>query len=99
MLEESGGPAVSGYELEAGAAEVFGDFADLEALQDGLRQLGLPVHSWEHRWIPQTSCRLDDPEQLRACLRMLDALEELDDVRSVTVNLEADADLLEAIAA
>ncbi|MCT0225773.1 YebC/PmpR family DNA-binding transcriptional regulator [Synechococcus sp. CS-1328] len=98
-LEESGGPAVSGYEIEADAAEVFGDFADLEALQDGLRQLGLPVQSWEHRWIPQTSCRLDDPEQLRACLRMLDALEELDDVRSVTVNLEADADLLEAIAA
>ncbi|CAK6691533.1 YebC/PmpR family DNA-binding transcriptional regulator [Synechococcus sp. CBW1107] len=99
MLEESGGPAVSGYEIEAGAAEVFGDFADLEALQDGLGQLGLPVLSWEHRWIPQTSCHLDDPEQLRACLRMLDALEELDDVRSVTANLEADADLLEAIAA
>ena len=43
------------------------------------------------------SCRLDDPETLRACLRLLDGLEELEDVRSVTANLEAEATLLEAV--
>jgi YebC/PmpR family DNA-binding regulatory protein len=95
-LEEKGGPPVSGYELQEGSAEVYGAYADLEALQEGLRRSGLPVRSWEHRWIPQTSCRLDDAEQLRSCLRMLDALEDLDDVRSVTANLEADEDLLTA---
>ncbi|MEB3350397.1 MAG: YebC/PmpR family DNA-binding transcriptional regulator [Cyanobacteriota bacterium] len=94
-LEEQGGPAVLGYELESGGAEVSAAFTDLEALQDGLRGLGLPVREWEHRWIPQTHCELNDPEQLRACLRMLDALETLDDVRSVTSNLEADEALLE----
>ncbi|MFO0003776.1 MAG: hypothetical protein ACK559_21865 [bacterium] len=30
------------------------------------------------------------------CLKLLDALEELDDVRSVTANLDADEALLEA---
>jgi YebC/PmpR family DNA-binding regulatory protein len=106
-LGEAGGPAVLGYELlaedgEAGAgvsagasAEVFAAFADLEALQDGLRLQGLAVTSWEHRWIPQTLCPLSDPEALRRCLRMLDALDDLDDVRSVTSNLEADEGLIE----
>jgi transcriptional/translational regulatory protein YebC/TACO1 len=42
-------------------------------------------------------CRLDSEDTLRPCLRMLDALEELDDVRSVTSNLEADEDLLIAV--
>jgi YebC/PmpR family DNA-binding regulatory protein len=94
-LEEAGGPAVLGYELEGETAEVFAAFADLEALQDGLRRQGLTVTSWEHRWIPQTACPLSDPEALRRCLRMLDALDDLDDVRSVTSNLEADEALIE----
>ena len=98
-LEEQGGPQVLSYTLDPQGAEVVGAFADLEALQDGLRALGLPVSEWEHRWIASTPCRLEDPELLRACLRMLDALEELDDVRSVTSNLEADEALLEAVMA
>jgi YebC/PmpR family DNA-binding regulatory protein len=95
-LEERGGPAVLGYALEAGGVEVFGAFADLEALQDGLRDLGLPVAGWEHRWIASVPCRIEDGSVLAACLRMLDVLEDLDDVRSVTSNLEADDALLEA---
>ena len=72
-------------------------FEQLEALQDHLRQQGLPVASWEHRWIAQTPCAVSDADTLRACLRLLDALEELDDVRSVTSNLEADEALLQAV--
>lgn len=53
--------------------------------------------SWEHRWIAQTPCPVSDADTLRACLRLLDALEELDDVRSVTSNLEADEALLQAV--
>jgi YebC/PmpR family DNA-binding regulatory protein len=103
-LEAAGGPTVLGYELLAAdetargveEAEVSAAFADLQALQEGLQQQGLGVLSWEHRWIPQTSCELSDPEGLRQCLRLLDALESLDDVRSVASNLEADAALLGA---
>ena len=96
-LEETGGPAVLSYSLDADCLEVQGAFADLEALQDGLRQQGLDVESWEHRWVAGSSCRIDDPESLRACLRLLDVLEELEDVRSVTANLEAEETLLEAV--
>ena len=95
-LEEQGGPAVLSYALESDAAEVVAGFEHLEALQDGLRRLGLPVSSWEHRWIANTACRIEDPAVLASCLKLLDALEDLDDVRSVTSNLEADDALLEA---
>ena len=96
-LEAQGGPVPLGYELDPEGAEVIGGFTDLEALQDGLRGLAWPVASWEHRWIAQTPCHLEDPADLVRCLRLLDALEELDDVRSVTSNLEADEALLNAV--
>ena len=98
-LEAAGGPAVQGYQFEADGAEVQGASSDLEALQAALRGRGLAVASWEHRWIASTSCQLEDPDQLRACLRMLDALDDLDDVRSVTSNLEADEALIESLMA
>jgi YebC/PmpR family DNA-binding regulatory protein len=85
------------YELGEDSAEVFAPFAQLEALQDGLRRAGLTVLEWEHRWIAETSCRLEDAEQLGRCLKLLDALEELDDVRSVTANLEAEDSLLDSL--
>jgi YebC/PmpR family DNA-binding regulatory protein len=96
-LEEAGGPAALSYELDPEGAEVIGPFAQLEALQDQLRRRGLPVATWEHRWIAHTPCRLEDGATLAQCLKLLDALEELDDVRSVTANLEADDALMEAI--
>lgn len=94
-IEAEQGVTASGYELEPEGWEVFGPYADLEALQDALRGRGWPVRSWEHRWVSQTPCQVEDADSLRGCLRMLEALEDLDDVRSVTSNLEADGELLE----
>jgi YebC/PmpR family DNA-binding regulatory protein len=96
-LEEEGGPGVLTYTLDPQGADVIGSFADLEPLERGLRRHGLKVGSWEHRWIASTACPLTDPSSLHSCLRMLDALEELDDVRSVTANLEADEELMRAV--
>jgi YebC/PmpR family DNA-binding regulatory protein len=96
-LEDQGGPAALGYELDADGAEVFASFESLEALQDGLRRLGWPVSSWDHRWIAQTPCRIEDPAVLASCLKLLDALDDLDDVRSATSNLEADEELMQAV--
>jgi len=103
-LDAQGGPAVVGYDLISAdrdphswtEVDVIAAFADLQALQEGLQRQGLAVIGGEHRWIPQTSCELSDPETLRQCLRLLDALESLDDVRSVASNLEADDTLLAA---
>ena len=101
-LEDQGGPAVLTYELDGdpgqrSGAELVTAFADLEALQDQLRSRGWPVASWEPRGIAQTRCRVSDSQGLGSCLNLLDALEELDDVRSVTTNLEAEEGLMEGV--
>ena len=101
-LEDLDGPAVLTYELDGdpgqrSGAELVTAYADLEALQDQLRSRGWPVASWEHRWIAQTSCQVHDSPVLSSCLKLLDALEELDDVRSVTTNLEAEEELMQAL--
>jgi YebC/PmpR family DNA-binding regulatory protein len=93
-LDEKGGANVISYAFEPESIEVVGSFEQLEALQDGLRSVGLPVTSWEHRWIANTPCHLDEPAALAGCLKLLDALDELDDVRSVTSNLEADEETM-----
>jgi YebC/PmpR family DNA-binding regulatory protein len=98
-LEDRTGAVVISYSLEEEGADVIGRFEDLEALQGGLQALGWPVGSWEHRWIPNTTSRVEDGEVLRALLRMLDALEDLEDVRSVTSNLEAEDALMAAVMA
>jgi YebC/PmpR family DNA-binding regulatory protein len=98
-LEERGGPAALSYTPDGEGAEVIGRFEDLEALQAGLQGQGWSVSSWDHRWIANTLSRVDEPEVLRAVLRMLDAFEELDDVRSVTSNLEAEESLMETVMA
>ena len=98
-LEDRAGTVALTYSLEDEGADVIGRFEDLEALQGGLQDLGWPVGCWEHRWIPNTTCRVEDGEVLRALLRMLDALEDLEDARSVTSNLEAEEGLMAAVMA
>jgi len=78
-----------GYRLEGhDQAVVHGSFETLEALQDGLRERGWTVLEWEHCWHPLTSAPLDDEDTARQCLKLLEVLESLDDVSSVSTNLE-----------
>jgi len=78
-----------GYELvdDGSTALVHGPFTALEALQDGLRQQGWDVREWTHSWHPLTSIDIDDADLSEQCLKLLDNLEGLDDVRSVSANL------------
>ncbi|MBF2000942.1 MAG: YebC/PmpR family DNA-binding transcriptional regulator [Synechococcales cyanobacterium C42_A2020_086] len=75
-------------------AEVFTDPANLEALSQFLKDQGYRVHSSELRWIPQNSLEVTDPDQARSLLRLMDALEDLDDVQSVTANFEMSEELM-----
>ena len=51
------------------------------------------MNEWGHVWTPLTSLRIDDRETAQQCPKLLDALEALDDVRSVSANLELDPEL------
>ena len=77
-----------GYELEEAAVVVHGPFEALESLQDGLRRDDWDVREWGHHWSAQTSVPVNDPDIARSCLKLLDALDGLDDARSVSANLD-----------
>ena len=82
-----------GYALQGQEALVHGPFAALESLQDGLRNQGWDVREWGHHWAALTTVSIADTDMAKQCLKLLDALDGLDDVRSVNANIELSDDL------
>jgi len=75
-------------------AEVFTNVANLENLAQVLTAQGLAVIQSEIRWIPSNTVEMDNPEKVRSLLKLMDALEDLDDVQSVTANFEIAEELM-----
>ncbi|MBX5481922.1 MAG: YebC/PmpR family DNA-binding transcriptional regulator [Myxococcaceae bacterium] len=71
--------------------------ADLHAVALALEQAGLPLG--EQRWthLPTTTVRVDDREKAKQLLRLLEALEENDDVQHVHANFEMDEALMDEL--
>lgn len=84
---------------EIPGAEVFCAPGDLEQLDTALKAHGYTVQQAELRWIPGNTVIVDDPDQARLLIKLMDALEDLDDVQSVTANFDLAEELMEAFAA
>jgi YebC/PmpR family DNA-binding regulatory protein len=78
-------------------AEVITAVSQLEAASQLLKAHGYAVQDAETRWIPSNSLEVTDPDQARRILKLMDALEDLDDVQSVTANFEISDRLLAEI--
>lgn len=99
LLEASLEGGAESYELteveeDTPGAEVFTDPANLEALGQSLRERGYSVIQSELRWIPNNSMEVTDADQARSLLKLMDALEDLDDVQSVTANFDMADELM-----
>jgi YebC/PmpR family DNA-binding regulatory protein len=70
---------------------------ELAAARDALEAAGLPVESAELRMVPKTTVRLE-ADGARRLLRLVDALEEQDDVQDVYANFDIPDAVLEAVA-
>lgn len=103
LLEDAMEAGADAYEIvdeiEEGTpgAEVFCEVPELEAVSNALKGKGYSVQSVELRWIPDNTVQVEDSEQAAALLKMVDALEESDDVQSVTANFEMSEELLSAV--
>jgi YebC/PmpR family DNA-binding regulatory protein len=71
---------------------------DLAAVRAALEEAGLPVESAELTMLPKTTIRIDDEAAARKLLRLMDALEENDDVQDVYANFDIPEGILEAVA-
>jgi YebC/PmpR family DNA-binding regulatory protein len=92
LLEASLEGGAESYELtedeDTVGAEVFTEITNLENLSQTLKQKGYQVIESELRWIPGNNIEVDDPDIARSLLKLMDALEDLDDVQNVTANFD-----------
>jgi len=70
----------------------------LSSVRETLEQAGIEVESAETTMVPKTTIELDDEAAARKTLRLIDALEELDDVSEVYANFDIPERVLEAVA-
>ena len=84
--------------LEAGAEDFAKDEdefviatapADLHAVKTALERAGLKVERAELSWIPKSTVRVEGKDA-EALIKLLEALEELDDVQKVDANFDMD---------
>ncbi|NJL36552.1 MAG: YebC/PmpR family DNA-binding transcriptional regulator [Leptolyngbyaceae cyanobacterium SM1_4_3] len=98
LLEASLEGGAESYELveidELAGAEIFTEPTHLETLSQALQEKGYRIHQTELRWIPQNSVEVTDPDQARSLLKLMDALEDLDDVQSVNANFDMADELM-----
>src|SRR3989440_4194908 len=82
--------------VDGKTVDVVTDPAALEAVQQGLKKKGYKIESAE---VTMSSSQLVSLNEATAppVLRLLDALEELDDVQSVYSNIDVPADVMERI--
>lgn len=104
LLEASLEGGAESYELtevdeDLDGAEVFCAPLDLEALDGALKAQGYQVLQAELRWIPGNTVEVQDPAQAKALLKLMDALDNLDDIQSVAANFDMADDLMAVTAA
>ena len=80
-------------------AEVFCDATELEHVSNALRAKGYDVREVEPRWIPANTVQVDEPGLAASLLKMMDALEDSDDVQSVTANFDIAEAVIEEVLA
>jgi YebC/PmpR family DNA-binding regulatory protein len=76
--------------------EVVSEATDLRIVRDAVVAADLPLESADLAWIPTLRIPLDE-EGARKVLRLVDALEDLDDVQDVWANFDVDDDVMEAL--
>ncbi|ADP80366.1 YebC/PmpR family DNA-binding transcriptional regulator [Pseudofrankia inefficax] len=79
------------------AFEVISEATDLHAVRVAATDAGLVIDSADISWLPSVSVPLE-AEPARKVLKLVDALEDLDDVQSVWFNADISDEIMELVA-
>ncbi|MDB9517678.1 YebC/PmpR family DNA-binding transcriptional regulator [Roseofilum reptotaenium CS-1145] len=74
--------------------EVFTEAGNLQNLTQTLQEAKLEIITSELRWIPNMTVDVKEEDLARSLLKLLDALEDLDDIQTVTPNFEMSDQLM-----
>lgn len=84
-------------QIAGDAVEVYTDVSSLERVRDGLESAGLAVSSSETALVPKTTVQ-PDMDSAQQTFRLVERLEELDDVQNVYTNIEVSDEVAGALA-
>jgi YebC/PmpR family DNA-binding regulatory protein len=84
--------------LEGSSYEVICAPDDLQAVRAALEEAGIEVESAELTMLPKTTIQIEDEAAARKLLRLMDALDENDDVQDVYANFDIPEGMLQAVA-
>ena len=71
---------------------------DLAAVREAIERAGIPIESAELTMVPKTTVEIADEAAAKKILRLMDALEENDDVQDVYANFDIPERVLVAVA-
>ena len=77
---------------------VITDASDLPDVRSALEEAGVPVQSSEVTMLPSVTVPIEDEGAAKQVLRLVDALEDCDDVQNVYTNFDIPDNVLEAVA-
>ncbi len=92
---------------EGGADDVAGDGSSFEItsapellrdVRQAIEEAGFPIESAELTMLPKTTVELAEESAARTVVKLVEALEELDDVQEVYANFDIPEQILEAVA-
>jgi transcriptional/translational regulatory protein YebC/TACO1 len=83
-------------DLGDGSYEVVSEATDLHAVRVALEAAGFDVDSAEMTFLPSVSVELDD-DTAKKVLRLVDLLDDLDDVQNVWANFDVSDEVLESV--
>jgi len=86
LMEDALEAGASDFSAEDGTYEVTTEVSDLKAVREALEGMGYTVLSAEEDKIPSTYVDLDDEDAIKNMNRLLDALDDDDDVTNVYHN-------------
>jgi YebC/PmpR family DNA-binding regulatory protein len=84
--------------LDGSSYQVVSPPESLTSVREAIEQAGIEVQSAELTMIPKTTIELEDEAAAKKVLRLIDALEENDDVQDVYANFDIPERVLEAVA-
>jgi YebC/PmpR family DNA-binding regulatory protein len=79
---------------EDGESVIYTDPKELAQVRDALREVGLEVLEAELTYVPNNTVEISDKETAGKVMRLMDALDDQDDVTNTHVNFDIPEDLL-----
>jgi len=81
--------------IDGGEYEIITADTDLMSVRDNLEKIGFKIEKAEISYIPKTTVKIDDIDKAKTVLRLMDLLDEDEDVSNIFSNFDIAEDIME----